>query len=170
MGHPGGLDAEGCHKDQSTHERHCHPSAEPESYSARVVRVKDGDTFVVLRDSREVTVRLYGADAPEKKQKLGSAATRFLATAALGKQVWLTIRAKDRYGRTVADIRLPDGRRLGLELVLAGMARWYRQYAPEDRELANAEAEARAARRGLWREPDSVAPWRFRALPREPAL
>ncbi|MBI5202349.1 MAG: thermonuclease family protein [Elusimicrobia bacterium] len=163
LGHPGGLDPQGCHQDQATGERHCHRSTEPESYSARVVRVKDGDTLVVLRDSREVTVRLYGADAPESKQKLGSAATRFSSTAALGKQVWLTIRAKDRYGRTVADVRLPDGRRLGLELVLAGMARWYSRYAPEDKDLAKAEAEARAARRGMWKEDDPQAPWSFRS-------
>jgi micrococcal nuclease len=45
---------------------------------------------------------------------------------------------------------LPDGRSLNHELVAAGMAWWYRQYAKDDVSLAKLEAEAKAAKRGLW--------------------
>jgi endonuclease YncB( thermonuclease family) len=48
---------------------------------------------------------------------------------------------------------LPDGRSLNQELVTAGMAWWYRQYAKDDASLATLEAEAKAAKRGLWSDP-----------------
>jgi hypothetical protein len=59
----------------------------------------------------------------------------------------------DRYGRLVADAILSHGRNLHHELVKAGMAWWYRQYACNDATPAQLEAEAKAAKRGLWRDP-----------------
>jgi hypothetical protein len=47
-------------------------------------------------------------------------------------------------------------------MVREGMAWWYRQYAPADRELARLEAEASAAARGLWSQRNPVAPWDWR--------
>ena len=79
----------------------------------------------------------------------------------------------DRYARIVADVRLPDGRSLNREMVRAGLAWSYRRYS-NDPELAGLEAEARAARLGLWADPHPVAPWAWRsnrttAGPRAPA-
>jgi len=43
----------------------------------------------------------------------------------------LTVRVKDRdrYGRVVADVILPDGRILNHKLVRAGFAWWFRRFA-----------------------------------------
>jgi hypothetical protein len=54
-----------------------------------------------------------------------------------------------------------------LHLVAAGMAWHFKRYAreqsPEDRAAyAAAEVQARAERRGLWQEPDPIAPWAWR--------
>ncbi len=49
---------------------------------------------------------------------------------------------RDRYGRTVGKLILPDGRVLNQELVKAGLAWWYRRYAPDNERLAQAEQEA----------------------------
>jgi micrococcal nuclease len=57
---------------------------------------------------------------------------------------------------------LPDGRNLNQELVRAGLAWWYRQYAKRDQVLAALEQEARAAKRGLWVEASPVPPWEWR--------
>jgi len=62
----------------------------------------------------------------------------------------------------VAEVILPDSRSLNRELVRAGMAWWYRQYARNDTPLAQLEAEAKAAKRGLWSDPQAVAPWEWR--------
>jgi endonuclease YncB( thermonuclease family) len=69
----------------------------------------------------------------------------------------------------VAEILFPDGRHLNRELVRAGFAWWYRRYAPHDAELEQLEAEAGAAKRGLWANPQPVAPleWR-RPVPATP--
>ena len=58
---------------------------------------------------------------------------------------------------------LPDGRSLNQELVRQGMAWHYRRYAPHDSTLSRRESEARAARRGLWSQPNPVPPWEWRS-------
>ncbi|WP_299754396.1 thermonuclease family protein [uncultured Pontibacter sp.] len=127
----------------------------------KVVGVKDGDTIVLLRNGEEVTVRLYGIDTPEKNQAYGQRAKKYTSDLAFGKTVRLIINNKDRYGRTVGTILLPDGRSLNEELVRNGFAWHYKAYS-KDQNLANAEADARRFKRGLWQDPNPVAPWDFR--------
>jgi micrococcal nuclease len=116
-----------------------------------------------LRDGRtQVKIRLHGIDAPENGQDFGSRAKQATSELAFGKTVTILPRDTDRYGRTVADVDLPDGRSLNHELVSQGMAWWYREYAPDDRELARLEAGAKAARRGLWSVSGAVPPWDYR--------
>ena len=70
--------------------------------------------------------------------------------------------ATDRYGRTVGEVILPGGASLNVGIVEAGLAWWYRRYAGDDVRLRDAEAVARAARRGLWADPNPVPPWEWR--------
>jgi micrococcal nuclease len=93
-----------------------------EDFSGRVVAVTDGDTIRVLRNRREVRVRLYGVDAPESKQPFGSRAKQFTSGLVFGKAVTVRVRDVDRYGRTVGEVILPDGRNLNQEIVKAGFA------------------------------------------------
>ncbi len=117
-------------------------------FSARVNGISDGDTITVLRNGRtQVKIRLHGVDAPETGQDFGSRAKQAASELAFGKTVTVKERDRDRYGRTVADVILPDGKSLNQEMVWRGMAWWYREYAPKDRELAALEAEAKAAHR-----------------------
>lgn len=77
---------------------------------------------------------------------------------AFGKEVTISQVEKDRYGRTVAEVILPDGRSLGHK----GFAWWFRRYAPADKELERLEASARTARVGLWSQPNPIPPWSWR--------
>jgi endonuclease YncB( thermonuclease family) len=132
-------------------------------YPARVVGVSDGDTITVLTPEKmQVKVRLYGIDAPETGQDFGSRAKQAASELAFGKAVTVRPRDTDRYGRTVAEVILPDGRSLNREMVRQGMAWWYRRYAPADRDLSALETEARAAHRGLWGQPNPIPPWDWR--------
>ena len=102
-------------------------------YSARVVGVSDGDTITVLTAAKkQVKVRLHGIDAPETGQDFGSRAKQAASSLAFGKTVTIRPRDTDRYGRTVAEIILPDGRSMNRELVRQGMAWWFARYAPAD--------------------------------------
>jgi micrococcal nuclease len=128
----------------------------------RVVAVQDGDTVTLLMpDLTELRVRLHGIDAPESRQPFGARSKQSLSDLVYGRNVRLDARDVDRYGRTIGVLFI-DGRNANVEQVRRGMAWWYRQYAPDDRELERAEAEAKRARRGLWSEPRPVAPWDWR--------
>jgi hypothetical protein len=99
---------------------------------------------------------------PETGQDFGSRAKQAASALAFGKTVTIKARDTDRYGRTVAEVVLPDGRSLNREMVREGMAWWYERYAPADRELARLESEARASKRGLWSQPNPIPPWEWR--------
>jgi micrococcal nuclease len=107
-------------------------------------------------------IRLWGIDCPEAKQAFGTRAKQFTGDLAFGKMVTVQVRDVDRYKRTVAEIMLPDGRNLNRELVRVGLAWWYQRYARHEAVLADLEAEARAAHRGLWADKDPIPPWEFR--------
>jgi len=70
--------------------------------------------------------------------------------AVFGEEVTIHEHGKDKYGRTLGDVILQDGTSLNQELVRAGLAWWYRKYAPHDATLRELEQEARAAKAGLW--------------------
>src|SRR5262249_2203785 len=132
-----------------------------EDFRGRLLAVTDGDTITVLHDGRPTAVRLHGIDAPERGQAFGVRAKQVASDLAFGKIVIVHPRGVDRYGRTIAEVTLPDGRDLAQELVRAGYAWWFRRYSADYR-LATLEAQARVERRGLWTDPDPVPPWEWR--------
>jgi endonuclease YncB( thermonuclease family) len=138
------------------------PAASADEFVGKVVGVSDGDTLTVLRDRVQVKIRLHGIDCPESSQDFGTQAKKLTSELAFGQLVTVRPHDTDRYGRTVADVVLPDGRLLNHELVRRGMAWHYRQYARHDGTLSKLEAEARSAKRGLWSKPNPIPPWAFR--------
>ena len=131
-----------------------------ETFTAKVVAIHDGDTISVLRGRETVRLRLEGIDTPELGQAFGRAAKQFTAELAFGREATVTTHYRDTFDRPVARVRL-GGEDLSLALVRAGMAWHFTRYS-SDRELATAEREARAARRGLWAEPNPTPPWLWR--------
>ena len=82
-----------------------------------------------------------------------------------GKTVTITTKKKDRYGRTVGHV-LVGKRDINLEMLEEGMAWHYRQYSKNQR-LQKAEDEARAKKKGLWSDPNPIAPWDWRKSEKE---
>lgn len=128
-------------------------------FTGRVVGVSDGDTISVLHNGHGEKVRLYGIDCPEKRQAFGQRAKQFTSELVFGKEVTVRDRGRDKYGRTIGEVVLGDGRVVNRELVMAGMAWAYRKYSTV---YVSEEADARAIGRGLWGDPDPVPPWEFR--------
>jgi endonuclease YncB( thermonuclease family) len=150
--------------------RPSHPivdSSGRQELSGRVVAIADGDTITILDSANtQHRVRLAGIDAPETHQAFGEQSRLNLSEMIYGKDVSVTYQKTDQYGRIVGKIFL-DGKDINLEQVKAGMAWHYKFYedeqTPEDRDAyAKAEAEARAARRGLWQDPNPIEPYQFR--------
>ena len=73
------------------------------SRKEKVTRVIDGDTFIT--SSRKNPVRLAGYNAPEKGTKGASQATKKLNKEIKGKEVTITTKARDCYGRSVANVK-----------------------------------------------------------------
>lgn len=130
-------------------------------FTGRVVGVTDGDTIKVLHNGRAEKIRLNEIDAPEKGQPFGAKAKQLASSIVFGKTVTIKDHGRDKYGRTLGDVVLTEGDTLNRELVRAGLAWWYCKYS-RDENLRQLEAEARAARRGLWADPNPVPPWCFR--------
>jgi endonuclease YncB( thermonuclease family) len=137
----------------------------PEIFRAESAIVKDGDTLVL----DHVTYRLYGMDAPEyhqmckdgagKEWPCGKAARLQMAALVASGSLACTPQAEDKYGRKVArcsSATVPD---LSEAMVQAGLA-----ISPAERGRAayeEAEAAAKAAKRGIWQGRfDVPADWR----------
>ena len=138
------------------------------AFQGKVVGVLDGDTIEVMQGGGAVRVRLVGIDCPEKKQAFGRRAKQFTSRMAFGKEVRIMEMGKDRYGRILGEVILPDGKSLNQELVREGYAWWYWRYS-DDEALKRLQAEARAEKRGLWSDPKVIPPWIFRQGGVEPA-
>ena len=132
----------------------------------KVVSIADGDTITVL-DAEKVQhkIRLEGIDAPEKGQAFGTKSKEKLSELVGEKDVVVTWEKKDRYGRILGDVHLGD-RLINLEMVQEGLAWHYKQYS-KSKELAEAEEEARKAKKGLWADKSPESPWEFRKKGRE---
>lgn len=133
----------------------------------RVVGVADGDTVTVLDATHtQWKIRLMGIDAPEKKQAFGNKSKEALSALIFNKEVAVEFNKQDKYGRTVGKI-IVNGVDANLEQVKAGLAWHYKQYereqSVEDRtKYAQAEEQAREAKRGLWVDQDPTPPWDWR--------
>lgn len=140
-----------------------------------LLKVIDGDTILVEYKGKKEHVRLIGIDTPESRLnrkawkdaekshedinniiRAGREATLFVQSLVKpGEEIRLEFDAqiRDRYGRLLAYVYLPDGRMLNEEILKAGYAQLL-TYPPNvkyvDRFL-KAYQEARKNNRGLWR-------------------
>lgn len=132
-------------------------------YYIKVVGVSDGDTFDGLtQDKIEIRFRIYGIDAPEKKQAFGTKSKQYLSDLIHGKKVGIRVQKKrDGYGRPVVWVYTPEGKDVGAEMLKAGMA-WHFKGYDRSEEYANLEKSARGNKIGLWSDKNPVAPWDFR--------
>lgn len=131
--------------------------------TGRVVKVFDGDSFVLKQDDgTTVNVRMFGIDAPEHDQLGGRDARGTLDRLIYQKTVTIETVDTDVHGRTVAWVKLDDGKLVNLAMVEAGWAWWFVEFAPDAKELADAEAAALKAGRGLWALKERTPPWIWR--------
>ena len=131
-----------------------------------VVRVIDGDTLEVALPDGNERVRLLGVDTPEMGRKdrvaeyLAVEATAFTRKLVEGKRVKLETDphgdTRDRYGRALRYVYLPDERMLNALILSEGYGHAYTRF-PFSRieEFRKLEREARDAGRGLW-NPDAL--------------
>ncbi len=130
-----------------------------------VIGVSDGDALTARCETEQgfenLKIRLAEIDAPEKGQAFGKHSKQHLAELCFGKHADVATIGKDRYLRTVAHVSC-DQVDAGTEQVRAGMAWVFDRYVT-DRSLYDVQEAARSAHRGLWADPQPIAPWVWRA-------
>jgi micrococcal nuclease len=124
--------------------------------TVNIVGVHDGDTYTTSVGEK---IRLAYVDCPELSQEYGVEARNYAAHLILHRQVELIRKGKDKYGRTIAEVRF-NGKFLDELLVEAGYAWTYRQYSTES--LIKKQNIARNKRVGLWNNPHSLPPFIYR--------
>ena len=137
-----------------------------ECITGKVTRVSDGDTVWVTDAAKlKRKVRLDRIDAPEKDQPWGKESAAVLRGWIFCKDVRVEYEKRDRYGR-ILGIIYNGTNDVNLAMVRSGNA-WHYSHFDKTPEYAAAEAEAYAARRGLWVQDNPVNPYQWRRLHRK---
>ncbi len=135
----------------------------PTSDTCKAIEVVDGDTLhASCKALGTVTIRLFGADAPEMSQPSGPMARAALGSLLVNQALTVKPITRDRYGRLVASLATSAYPNIEKRQIETGLAWWSPQYAPDSRDLRLAEDIAREAHRGLWAMPAPVPPWQWR--------
>lgn len=131
-----------------------------ESEGYEVLRVADGDSFSLIKGGKELEIRLYGIDCPERTQPFHNKAKKFTGKMLQSGEIRIKAVDRDRYGRTVAWVYV-DSLSVNEALVRHGLA-WHYKHHSADENLARLEEDARVRHVGLWSDPNSIPPWQFR--------
>lgn len=131
-----------------------------------VTQVVDGDSLKVRHENGKVyNVQLYGVRTPYLSQPSGPEAKEASRKLVEGKSVNIQVINVSPNGTTVGVVAINDQYSLQAFLVGSGMAWVYDGHC--DLKMCtqwNAmEQQARTAERGLWKDDNPVAPWKWRA-------
>jgi len=125
----------------------------------QVIGITDGDTIKLLVEQQEVSIRIHGIDAPERKQPFGTRSRQSLSELCWGKDATYKKTGKS-WSRITAHVYC-DGVNVGTEQVRRGMA-WAEPRYNRDPALPELQDRARTERRGLWADKEAVPPWEWR--------
>ena len=138
-------------------------------FEAVVAWVTDGDSITAKSNGITIKVRLYGIDAPEKKQPFGKESLANLMKLIKYKRLIIFPIENDKYGRMIARIytvKKVDKKLVktyvNLEQVKAGLAWHYKRYSKDAKDLAEAEATAKKNKLGLWSQKNPTNPEVYR--------
>ena len=132
-------------------------------FTARVIRILDGDTMEVLYENNPIKIRLAHIDCPEKRdhQPFGNKAKQALSNLCFGQMVSVQGQKYDRYKRLIAVVINDKKQVVNQEMIKQGMAWHFKKYS-SDPLYAQLEINARENKVGLWKDGDAIPPWKWR--------
>ena len=136
-----------------------------DQYTAKVIRVIDGDTIWVKSENKHIKIRLSYIDAPELKQIYGIRSRDFLINLVLEKNVQINTSKKDRYNRHLGEVYVHNEKEsifVNAKMIKSGNAWVYKIYRNNEY-LINLENFARSNNKGLWSQKDILEPWKYRS-------
>lgn len=135
---------------------------QPRTNLVIVTRVVDGDTIIADINGAQEKIRLIGVDTPETVdprkpvQCFGKEASAFTKNLLEGKEVRLEHDSsqgdRDKYGRLLRYVFLPDDTFINKEIIAQGYGHEYTYRTPyqHQADFRVAERSARETQRGLW--------------------
>jgi endonuclease YncB( thermonuclease family) len=135
-----------------------------QTYTGRITKVVDGDTYFFQTAKGTLKVRSFGIDAPEGNQPFGTESAAFLSRY-LHKDATLVAHSHDQYKRTLGTLFV-DGQDINLLSVKGGYAWHYKRYF-DDKQYAVAQDNARKNKLGLWKLSNPIPPWNWRHVEKE---
>ena len=135
-----------------------------DQYTAKVIKVIDGDTIWVKSENKHIKIRLSYIDAPELKQIYGIRSRDFLINLVLDKNVQINTSKKDRYNRHLGEVYILNEKEsifVNAKMIKSGNAWVYKKYR-DNLYLTNLENHAKVNQMGLWSEEDITEPWIYR--------
>ena len=135
------------------------------AWPGKAQRIVDGDTLCISNEEgTEHRIRLYGVDCPEKGQPEGERALQAAIRFADAYPLEVQEQRRDRNGRVIAVVELPDGMTIQELLLIYGLAWIDERYCK--RSECDAwrllELSARLSERGIWSSPNPIPPWSWR--------
>ena len=135
-----------------------------QSYKGKITKVVDGDTYFFQTTNETLKVRMFGIDAPEGNQPFGKESKEFMSEY-MHKDATLVTHGHDQYKRTLGTLFI-DGQDINLLSVKGGYSWHYKRYL-DDKQYANAQANAKRNKLGLWSLSNPIPPWNWRQVERQ---
>lgn len=131
-------------------------------FRVKVIGVSDGDSFTAInRDNLKLTYRLYGIDAPEKRQPYSRVAKEFLSSMILNKTVIVNVSSTDRWGRHIVTVSTQSVKDVNARMLEYGLAWHFKRY-DNSKTYSQLEQKALEKKIGLWKDPNPTPPWEWR--------
>ncbi len=131
-------------------------NAAPKRVYGHVIAAPEGDALIIATAGQKQLVRLAGIDAPQLPQPYGMKSRESLSALALGQDIACIEQTTYRQNGIIAFCAVQETD-LSAEQVRRGYAWAYDAYE----QLRVAQEAARAARVGLWVDPQPIPPWRW---------
>ncbi len=129
-------------------------------FTAVVHYIADGDSFVVNNNGVQISIRLWGVDAPEFDQPHSKASKKGLEQLLSGNDIEIVPKYVDRFGRLVAIVEAGD---IVVNSALIGRGNaWVHPYYCTEAacdQWYQLQEETRRLKRGLWADVDPIEPW-----------
>lgn len=132
---------------------------------AAVSDVVDGDTIIIEQSGMPFRIDLESIDAPELNQAYGQESKDFLSSLIKGKNITVQQVKTVDFRHITGFVKLED-LEINRKMISSGMA-WYDGRNGYDAQLKDVQKTAKSAKLGLWHDKKSIAPWDYRAGPKD---
>jgi endonuclease YncB( thermonuclease family) len=138
-------------------------SVNAEAITGTIDSVIEGDLITIISKGKEVEIRLFGIDTPEKTQAFGQSAKNFTGAMASKGEIRVEPKTKDQSGKIVGLVFV-NGINLNEQIVSQGFGWVYRQYCKERfcADWLKLESNAKGSQKGLWANANPTPPWEYR--------